>query len=58
MGTKLTELMGPDGLTIYLQYESEETEELRAVGVFDNIVERMEKFKETRACCLLYNFST
>ena len=47
MGTKITELVGPDGSTIYVQYEAEESDELRAVGVFDNIPERTEKFKET-----------
>jgi hypothetical protein len=47
MGTKLTKLVGPDGSTIYVEYQAEETDELRAVGVFDNIAERTEKFKET-----------
>jgi hypothetical protein len=47
MSTKLTELQGPDGTTIYVQYSEEESDELRAVGVFDNIGERTKKFQET-----------
>ncbi len=47
MGTKVTELVGPDGSTIYVQYEAEDSDELRAVGWFDNVAERTEKFKET-----------
>jgi hypothetical protein len=47
MATKLTELVGPHGSTIYVQDEADESDELRAVGVFDNIAERTEKFKES-----------
>lgn len=43
---KLMEIEGPDGSTIFIQYEDEDTEELAvAVGVVDDISERTERFK-------------
>ncbi len=43
---KLMEIEGPDGSTIFIQYEDEDTDELAvAVGVVDDISERTERFK-------------
>lgn len=43
---KLMEVQGPEGSTIYIQYEDEDTDELAvAVGVVDDIAERTERFK-------------
>lgn len=43
---KLMEIAGPDGSTIFIQYEDEDVEELAvAVGVVDDISERTERFK-------------
>ena len=43
---KLMEIEGPDGSTIFIQYEDEDVEELAvAVGVVDDISERTERFK-------------
>ncbi len=43
---KLTEIQGPDGSTIYIQYEDEDTDEIAvAVGVVDDIAERTKRFK-------------
>lgn len=45
MSTKITEILGPDGETIYIQYDDEEMDELRAVGNIDDIKKRTEKLK-------------
>ncbi len=45
MSTKITEILGPDGETIYIQYDDEDIDELRAVGNIDDIKERTEKLK-------------
>lgn len=43
---KLMEVQGPDGSTIFIQYEEGDTDELAvAVGVVDDIAERTERFK-------------
>lgn len=40
MSNKLTAIEGPDGETIYIQYDDEESDELQAVGYVDDIQER------------------
>jgi hypothetical protein len=47
MSNKLTEILGPDGEKIYIQYDDEESDELQAVGYIDDIKERTERFKTT-----------
>jgi hypothetical protein len=47
MSNKLTEILGPDGEKIYIQYDDEESDELQAVGYIDDISERTERFKST-----------
>jgi hypothetical protein len=47
MTKKLTEIEGPDGEKIYIQYDEEESDELQAVGYIDDIQERTERFKTT-----------
>ncbi len=49
MSMKLTEILAPDGSTIYIQYDEEEIDALRAVRVpkAKDIAERTKKFKET-----------
>ena len=47
MSNKLTEILGPDGEKIYIQYDDEESDELQAVGYIDDIRERTERFKST-----------
>lgn len=49
MPMRLTEILGPDGSKIYIQYDEEENDELRAVGFVEDIAERTEKLKETMA---------
>jgi len=44
---KLTEILAPDSSKIYIQYDEEEIDELRAVGYIDDIAKRTERFKET-----------
>ena len=46
---KLTEILGPDGEKIYIQYDEEESDELQAVGYIDDIQKRTEKFKTAMA---------
>ena len=44
---KITEILAPDGSKIYIQYDDEESDDLRATGFsVEDIVERTEKFKE------------
>lgn len=46
MSKKLTEILGPDGEKIYIQYDDEDTtDELQAVSYVDDIKERTEKLK-------------
>lgn len=45
----LTEILGPDGEKIYIQYDEEESDELQAVGYIDDIQKRTEKFKTAMA---------
>ncbi|HEY9675848.1 MAG TPA: CU044_2847 family protein [Waterburya sp.] len=47
MSNRLTEILGPDGEKIYIQYDDEESDELQAVGYIDDINERTERFKST-----------
>ncbi len=47
MSNRLTEILGPDGEKIYIQYDDEESDELQAVGYIDDIRERTERFKST-----------
>jgi hypothetical protein len=44
---RLTEILSPDGSKIYIQYDEEESDELQAVGDFDNIYERTEQFRKS-----------
>jgi hypothetical protein len=46
MSMKLAEILGPDGSTIYIQYDEGESDELQAVGFLEDIGERTEKFKK------------
>lgn len=45
MTTKLTKILAPDGSTIYIQYDEEDSDDLRAVGYLDDIKERTERFR-------------
>ena len=45
MSNKLTEILGPDGEKIYIQYDEAESDDLQAVGYIDDIQERTERFK-------------
>lgn len=47
MSLKLTEILAPDGSKIYIQYDEEESDDLRAVGYIDDIQERTERFTST-----------
>jgi hypothetical protein len=44
--SKITEILSPDGETIYIQYDEDETDELQAVGYIDDIKERTERLKK------------
>jgi hypothetical protein len=46
MSLKLAKILGPDGSTIYIQYDEGESDELRAAGFIEDIAERTEKIKE------------
>ncbi|MBD2359366.1 hypothetical protein H6G41_33110 [Tolypothrix sp. FACHB-123] len=46
MSAKITEIIGDDGEIIYIQYDEEDSDELMAVGVIDNIKERSEKLQK------------
>lgn len=48
MSKKLTEILGPDGETIYIQYDDEDMKQLQAVSCIDDIQERTEKLKRVR----------
>ena len=50
---RLSEILGPDGSTIYIQYDEEEDDELRAVGFVEDIAERTEKLKKMMASTIL-----
>jgi hypothetical protein len=45
--SKITEILGPDGEKIYIQYDEEESDELQAVGYIDDIQERTERLTKT-----------
>jgi len=47
MTTRITEVMGDDGETIYIQYDEEDSDELQAVGFIDDIQDRTNKLKRT-----------
>ena len=46
MSAKITEVIGPDGEKIYIQYDESDSDELEAVGVVDDIKERSEKLQK------------
>jgi len=50
---RLSEILGPDGSTIYIQYDEDADDELRAVGFVEDIAERTEKLKEMMASTIL-----
>jgi hypothetical protein len=43
--SKLTEILSPEGSTIYIQYDEEDGDELRAVGFIENVNERTARFR-------------
>jgi hypothetical protein len=43
--SKLTEILAPDGSTIYIQYDEEDSDELRAVGFIEDVNERTARFR-------------
>lgn len=43
--SKLTEILAPDGSTIYIQYDEEDSDELRAVGFIEDVAERTARFR-------------
>jgi hypothetical protein len=43
--SKLTEILAPDGSTIYIQYDEEDSDELRAVGFIEDVSERTARFR-------------
>jgi hypothetical protein len=48
MAKRLTEIRTTDGVPLYIQYDEEESDELRAVGVFDvDPTQRLQRFTET-----------
>ena len=47
MSMRLTKILANDGSEIYIQYDEDESGELRAVGYIDDIAERTNRFKET-----------
>ena len=50
MSAKITEVLGPDGEKIYIQYDEEDSDELVAVSSpIENIEERTEQFKKAIA---------
>jgi Trypsin-co-occurring domain 1 len=49
MSMKLTEILAPDGSTIYIQYDEQESDDLQAVGYIDDIQARTERFRATMA---------
>ncbi|MGK7873693.1 MAG: CU044_2847 family protein [Xenococcaceae cyanobacterium] len=50
MSTNITEILSPDGATIYIQYDEEVSDELVAVSSpIEDIQERTEKFKKAIA---------
>ncbi|XZN96727.1 MAG: CU044_2847 family protein [Microcoleus sp.] len=42
---KLTEILAPDGSKIYIQYDEEESDELRAVGLIEDVAEKTARFR-------------
>ena len=46
MSMRLTKIQAADGSEIYIQYDEDESDELRAVGYINDIAERTKKFKE------------
>ena len=47
MSMKLSKIQGSDGSEIWIQYDENENEDLRAVGFIEDIAERTEKFNKT-----------
>lgn len=48
MARKLTEMRTADGVPIYIQYDEEDSDELRAVGVFDaDPTQRLQHFTDS-----------
>jgi hypothetical protein len=43
--SKLTEILAPDGSTIHIQYDEEDSDELRAVGFIEDVSERTSRFR-------------
>lgn len=43
--SKLTEILAPDGSTIYIQYDEEDSDELRAVGFIEDVSARTARFR-------------
>jgi Trypsin-co-occurring domain 1 len=43
--SRLTEILAPDGSKIYIQYEEEDNDELRAVGFVEDVAERTQRFR-------------
>lgn len=50
---KLTEILAPDGSSIYIQYDEEDSDELQAVGFIDDIAERTARFKSVVSSTIL-----
>jgi Trypsin-co-occurring domain 1 len=49
MAKRLTTILAPDGSTIYIQYDDDENDDLRARGVVEDIAERTQRFKDIMA---------
>ncbi len=47
MPSRVTELLGPRGTTIYVQYDDEVAAGLQAVSVTDDIVERTKRYRDS-----------
>jgi len=54
---KLTKINGSDGSEIFIQYDEEESDDLRSVGFIDDVAERTKKYKKTMADTI-QNYST
>jgi hypothetical protein len=46
MSMKITEIEGPNGQKIYIQYDEDDNDDLQAVGSVDDIAERTRKYQE------------
>jgi Trypsin-co-occurring domain 1 len=49
MSMRVTKMLAPDGSEIYIQYDETETEELAAVGAFEDLAARAKYFQEALA---------